>query len=32
LRLPPEWLLRLRYNPFYSYLQESTLDWIDQKE
>ncbi len=32
LRLPPEWLLRLRYNPFYAYLQESTLQWIDQKE
>jgi len=32
LKLPLEWMLRLRYNPFYSYLQESTLQWIDQKE
>jgi hypothetical protein len=32
LKLSPEWLLRLRYNPFYSYLQERTLQWIAQKE
>ena len=32
LKLSPEWLLRLRYNPFYSYLQESALQWIDQNE
>ena len=32
LKLPPQWLLRMRYNPFYSYLQERTLQWIDQKD
>jgi alpha-beta hydrolase superfamily lysophospholipase len=32
LKLPPQWLLRMRQNPFYSYLQERTLQWIDQKD
>jgi hypothetical protein len=32
LKLPPQWLLRMRHNPFYSYLQKRTLEWIDQKD
>ena len=29
LKLPPEWLLRMRYNPFYDYLQKRVLVWVD---
>jgi hypothetical protein len=29
LVLPAEWLLRLRFNPFYSYLSERAVAWID---
>lgn len=29
LMLPAEWLLRLRHNPFYAYLDARTLAWID---
>ena len=29
LVLPAEWLLRLRHNPFYSYLDARALAWID---
>ena len=29
LVLPAEWLLRLRHNPFYGYLEARTLSWID---
>jgi len=29
LVLPAEWLLRLRNNPFYEYLESRTLAWID---
>ncbi len=29
LLLPAEWLLRLRHNPFYAYLDARTLAWID---
>ncbi len=32
LMLPAEWLLRLRYNPFYSYLQKRVLQWVDNDE
>jgi alpha-beta hydrolase superfamily lysophospholipase len=28
LKLPAEWMLRLRYNPFYDYLEGRTLDWL----
>ena len=24
-----DWLLRLRYNPFYSYLQKRVLHWLE---
>nr|MDJ0667639.1 alpha/beta hydrolase [Desulfobacterales bacterium] len=28
-KLSPNWLLRLRHNPFYPYLQKRALEWID---
>jgi hypothetical protein len=30
LRLSSDWLLRLRHNPFYAYLDARTLAWIDR--
>jgi hypothetical protein len=29
LRISSEWLLRLRYNPFYGFLESRTLGWLD---
>ena len=29
LKIPGEWLLRLRYNPFYDYMQTRVLQWLD---
>jgi esterase/lipase len=29
LQIPTDWLLRLRYNPFFDFLQVRTLEWID---
>lgn len=29
LRFPSDWLLRLRHNPFYGFLEERALDWIE---
>jgi len=29
LKLPDSWLLRLRYNPFYDYLERRVLDWLE---
>jgi len=28
IRVPPDWLLRLRHNPFYPYLEARALTWI----
>ena len=28
LVMPARWLMRLRYNPFYSYVEERTLNWL----
>ena len=28
LRVPSDWLLRLRHNPFYEFLSERTVDWV----
>ena len=28
LKIPGDFLLRLRYNPFYNYLEKRTLDWL----
>ena len=30
LRIPETWLLRQRYNPFYSYQQARVLEWLDE--
>ena len=29
LKLPSDWLLRLRHNPFYDYLERRVLEWVD---
>ena len=29
LRLPPDWLLRLRHNPFHDFLEQRTIEWLD---
>ena len=29
LNIPSDWMFRLRYNPFYDYLERRTLDWIN---
>ncbi len=29
LKLPGDWLLRMRYNPFYNFLEERVLKWFD---
>jgi alpha-beta hydrolase superfamily lysophospholipase len=28
LKISSDWLLRLRHNPFYEYLEQRTLDWV----
>ena len=30
LKLSPDWLLRLRNNPFFDFVQGRVLDWFDQ--
>ena len=30
LRFPSDWLLRLRHNPFYDYLEARVLDWVEE--
>jgi alpha-beta hydrolase superfamily lysophospholipase len=30
LQIPIDWMIRLRYNPFYDYLEKRTLDWLDK--
>ena len=29
LQIPADWLLRLRYNPFYDFLESHAIQWID---
>ena len=29
LRIPSDWMFRLRYNPFYDYLKKRMLEWVD---
>jgi len=29
-KIPAEWLMRMRYNPFYEVVEKNTLDWIAQ--
>lgn len=28
LKIPQDWLLRMRYNPFYDYLEDRVLNWV----
>jgi hypothetical protein len=30
LKVPAQWLLRLRHNPFYDYQEQRIVDWIDE--
>jgi len=30
LKFPPSWLLRLRYNPFYDFLENRVTEWMDE--
>lgn len=30
LKIPYDWLMRLRYNPFYAYLEERPIDWVER--
>ncbi len=30
LRFPENWLMRLRYNPFYDYLESRALEWVEE--
>jgi alpha-beta hydrolase superfamily lysophospholipase len=30
LQIPTDWMIRLRYNPFYDYLESRMLKWIDK--
>ncbi len=30
LQIPADWMLRLRYNPFYDYMESHMLDWINK--
>ena len=30
LQIPTDWMIRLRYNPFYDYLESRMLEWIDK--
>ena len=29
LKIPADWLLRMRYNPFYDYFEQRTLKWLE---
>jgi alpha-beta hydrolase superfamily lysophospholipase len=29
LKIPADWLLRLRHNPFYAYLEDRAVEWVD---
>ena len=31
LKFPSSWLLRLRYNPFYDFLENRVIEWMDEK-
>jgi alpha-beta hydrolase superfamily lysophospholipase len=32
MKISSDWLLRLRYNPFYNYLEQRTLAWISESQ
>ena len=29
LKIPADWLLRMRYNPFYTFLERRSLAWVE---
>ncbi len=29
LRIPSDWMIRLRYNPFYDFLESRSIEWMD---
>lgn len=29
LKIPSDWMIRLRYNPFYDFLESRTIEWVD---
>ena len=29
MKIPSDWLLRLRHNPFYDYLEQRVVEWVD---
>jgi alpha-beta hydrolase superfamily lysophospholipase len=31
LRISPNWMFRLRYNPFYDYLEQRSVDWVAEE-
>jgi len=31
LALPTDWLLRVRHNPFYGYLEERVVEWVEER-
>jgi hypothetical protein len=30
IKIPTDWMIRLRYNPFYDYLESRMLEWVDK--
>ena len=32
LKIPSDWIFRLRYNPFYDFLESKTLKWLDNPD
>lgn len=32
IKISSDWLLRLRYNPFYAVLEKRVLEWVDDSE
>ena len=32
LQIPTDWMIRLRYNPFYDYLESRMLEWVDNAD
>ena len=29
LKIPTDWLLRMRYNPFYEYMESRLISWVE---
>ena len=28
-KIPPDWIMRMRYNPFYEVVEKRTLEWVE---